>query len=121
VITDGVHVPDVTQSDDERFAEVMRNFDRVHAEAVRKKREREAAEEVQRSADARRRRGAYGFQADSTPGRMMALAADGKEWTIEEFVRVLDCPSNRVMQGAYTLVGRGLLVRVRLGVYRASS
>ncbi len=116
------------QTDDATFVEVMLNFPERFAEAMRKKREREAAEEERRARARAARQKTSPEQAiaklisrGSVKGRILHLVMSdaSRVWTTREIVKAMGLSDDAVGVFCHDLVKAGLLIRVDRGVFRA--
>lgn len=114
-----------SQSDDRTFVEAMNNFPQKMAEALRRKREREAEAEEKRAELARKARETQTLEdaiavvvaRGKTPGQILKLAQRIGEVTIDGIESALRVPRNRIHVALHTLETKRFLSRVRPGVY----
>lgn len=117
------------RTDDATFAAVMANWDSAIARANERKRQREAEAEARRIEKAKAARTPMTAEEQiaaiiargRTPGQMLELAQDGREWTIAKWSKRIEAPENRIYVAAHDLETKSFLRRLRPGVYVARS
>ena len=106
-------------SDDAAFVAAMNEWDARLAFALRRKRDREAAEEAMRAAAAKKRR-PRPIRPDSVKGKILStLRSSGEPWSIRGIVDNIGCTVTAARVFCHDMVRAGLLTREERGVYRA--